>query len=40
MEAEFREHQLTSEEFLREQNRFNQTRSVLKEELQRLGIVV
>jgi len=40
MEAEFREHKLTSEEFLREQNRFNQTRLVLKEELQRLGIVV
>jgi putative ABC transport system ATP-binding protein len=40
LEAEFREHQLTSEEFLREQNRLNQTRSVLQGELQRLGIVV
>jgi putative ABC transport system ATP-binding protein len=40
LEAEFRENRLTSEEFLREQNRYNQTHSVLKEELQRLGIVV
>jgi ABC-type multidrug transport system ATPase subunit len=40
LDAEFRENRLTSEEFLREQNRYNQTHSVLKEELQRLGIVV
>jgi putative ABC transport system ATP-binding protein len=40
LETEFRQSQLTSEEFLKEQNRFNQTRSVLSEELQRLGMVV
>lgn len=40
LETEFRQSRLTSEEFLKEQNRFNQTRSVLNEELQRLGIVV
>jgi putative ABC transport system ATP-binding protein len=40
LETEFRQSRLTSEEFLKEQNRFNQTRSVLNEELQRLGMVV
>jgi putative ABC transport system ATP-binding protein len=40
LETEFRQNRLTSEEFLNEQNRFNQTRSVLNEELQRLGMVV
>jgi ABC-type lipoprotein export system ATPase subunit len=39
LELEFRENRMTSEEFLREQNRVNQTRIVLIEELQRLGIV-
>ena len=40
LETEFRQSRLTSEEFLNEQNRFNQIRSVLNEELQRLGMVV
>ena len=40
LETEFRQNRLTSEGFLKEQNRFNQTRSVLIEELQRLGMVV
>jgi putative ABC transport system ATP-binding protein len=39
LELEFRENRMTSDEFLEEQNRFNRTRIVLVEELQRLGIV-
>jgi putative ABC transport system ATP-binding protein len=40
LELEFRDNRMTSEEFLRAQNRFNQARIVLGEELQRLGIVI
>ena len=40
LETDFRENRLTSDDFLREQNRLKQTRSVIVEELQRLGIVV
>jgi putative ABC transport system ATP-binding protein len=40
LEADFRQDRLTSEEFLKEQNQYNRTRSVLNEELQRLGIVI